>query len=292
MPILFLLLWSSSIFFIKAGLNYTTPFVLLSLRLFLSTLVLTTIVFVIRSRWPSKKELGYLFITSLFSQVLYAGSLILALNENVSPGLIILIIGAQPVLTTVISIIVFEEKTSLPIWIGLFLGFSGLALVVVHTLFAGIISPMGAGLSLLALLGLTAGTVLQKHLCSHINLFNGTAIQSLVGGIIFLILALSFESLKIQWTWQLAGIIAYLGLAVSVTAVCLLHTMIERGKLIQVGSIFYIMPPLTAILDYFILGNTLTYISLLGMSIIMIGVFLVNRANLRMFVSPNFKDIS
>lgn len=292
MPILFLLLWSSGIFFIKEGLNYAPPFVLLSLRLFLSAFVLAIIAFVVRSRWPSWKEMSYLSLTSFFSQVLYVGGLILALTQQVSPGLIILIIGTQPALTAILSILLFKESPLPSVWVGLFLGFFGLGLVVVNTLATGVISPAGAGLSLLGLVGITVGTFLQKRLCSQIDLFSGTAIQSLVGGIIFVLLAWSFESMEVRWEWPLLWIVSYLAFAVSVGAICLLYTMIKRGKLIQVTSIFYFVPPLTAILDYFILGNVLSYTTLIGMFIIIMGVLLINLTDLREFLSPDFKKIS
>lgn len=292
MPVLFLLLWSSGIFFLKVGLNYAPPFALLSLRLLFSALVLTTIAGLLRSRWPSWKEIGHLSITSFFSQVLYAGGLILALTQQVSPGLIILIVGAQPALTAIISIFLFKESTTPSVWIGLFLGFFGLGFVVLNPLLTGIISAAGAALSLLALIGITVGTVLQKRLCSQMDLFTGTAIQSWAGSMIFALLAFSFESLNIRWELPLFVVICYLAFGISVGALYLLYSMIKRGKLIQVTSIFYFVPPLTAIMDFLILGNKLSGTVLIGMAIIIMGIILINLSDLREFLSPRFKKIS
>jgi drug/metabolite transporter (DMT)-like permease len=53
--------------------------------------------------------------------------------------------------------------------------------------------------------------------------------------------------------------------------------MIQAGNLVNVTSLFYLVPAGTAALDYLILGNRLSALSLAGMGAILLGLMLVLR---------------
>ena len=64
---------------------------------------------------------------------------------------------------------------------------------------------------------------------------------------------------------------------VSVLATLLLYRMIARGNLVNVTSLFYLVPAVTAVMDYLIFGNKLAALSVLGMAMIIIGLMFVFR---------------
>ncbi|WP_232823810.1 MULTISPECIES: DMT family transporter [Salinicola] len=69
----------------------------------------------------------------------------------------------------------------------------------------------------------------------------------------------------------------WLGLVISVLAQLLLYRMIRQGNLVNVSSLFYLVPIVTAVLDYLLLGNALSPLAILGMAAILGGVALVFR---------------
>jgi drug/metabolite transporter (DMT)-like permease len=62
-----------------------------------------------------------------------------------------------------------------------------------------------------------------------------------------------------------------------VGATLLFYRMIQAGNLVNVTSLFYLVPAGTAALDYVILGNRLSALSLAGMGAILLGLMLVLR---------------
>lgn len=69
----------------------------------------------------------------------------------------------------------------------------------------------------------------------------------------------------------------FLGLGISVLAQWLLYRLIRRGNLVNVTCLFYLVPAVTALLDYAVLGNLLAPMAVLGMLCILAGVILVHR---------------
>ena len=51
----------------------------------------------------------------------------------------------------------------------------------------------------------------------------------------------------------------------------------QAGNLVNVTSLFYLVPVGTALLDFLILGNRLPVLSLVGMAAILLGLMLVLR---------------
>ena len=70
----------------------------------------------------------------------------------------------------------------------------------------------------------------------------------------------------------------FLGVMISVVAQLLLYRLLSAGSIVNVTSLFYLVPVITALLDYLLLGNRLPWLSLLGMAAILAGILLVFRA--------------
>ncbi|MNY52153.1 EamA-like transporter family protein [compost metagenome] len=64
---------------------------------------------------------------------------------------------------------------------------------------------------------------------------------------------------------------------VSVLATLLLYRLIAKGNLVNVTSLFYLVPAVTAVMDYLVFGNRLALLSLFGMLLIIVGLVFVFR---------------
>ena len=104
------------------------------------------------------------------------------------------------------------------------------------------LSIIGIFCSLVALAGLSFGSLYQKKYCSNMNLFSGGAIQTFSSTILVLPF-LFFEEIKINWNLEFCMALFYMAIGVSIVALSLLYIMIKNGEVSKVSSIFY--------LDYF-----------------------------------------
>ncbi len=159
-------------------------------------------------------------------------------------------------------------------WLGLVLGFAGVALVLSNKL-AGV-AAWGPQVwpALIALAGITAGTLYQKRFCPSFDLRTGAIAQFLPSAVVTFLVASQIEHFRIDWTPQFGFAMAWLVLVLSLGAISLLNLLIRRGSAVNVASMFYLTPPSTALIAWFLFDETLTGLALVGMVLAVIGVYL------------------
>jgi drug/metabolite transporter (DMT)-like permease len=86
-----------------------------------------------------------------------------------------------------------------------------------------------------------------------------------------------FQPMRVEWVTGFVLPLLWMGLVISVGATLLFYRMIQAGNLVNVTSLFYLVPAGTAVLDYLILGNRLSALSVAGMGAILLGLMLVLR---------------
>jgi drug/metabolite transporter (DMT)-like permease len=162
-------------------------------------------------------------------------------------------------------------------WVGLALGLIGVLLVLHdrNIVLAG--SALGWVASFLSLIGITLGTLYQKHYCGDIDWRTGNLIQYAGVGVLFTLGAFAFETREIHWTGELIFAMAWLVLVLSIAAVALLYWLIRRSAATGFASLFYLVPAVTAFFAFILFDERLDSISILGMVICAGGVALVNR---------------
>lgn len=138
-------------------------------------------------------------------------------------------------------------------------------------------SVLGWGASIVSLIGITLGTLYQKRYCGGIDWRAGNVIQYIGAGALFALGAFSFETREIHWTGELIFALAWLVLVLSIAAVGLMYWLIRRSTATGFASLFFPVPAVTALFAYFLFGERLDSISILGMLICAGGVALVNR---------------
>lgn len=268
---LFVLLWSSGAIVSKLGLAQATPFAFLLIRFLIALGGLLLLGPLLRLRWP--RERGPIWQALATGGVLlgaYQIFYLLALDLKVTPGVMATVMGVQPILTVALM----ERQRSFSRLFGLCLGLAGLVLVVWQGLGLGGISLAGMGFALLALASMTVGSIMQKRITRNPL---GTLPLQYLAGLLLCGLFAPFQPLAVQPGAQLWGSLLWMGLVVSVLATLLLYRLIARGNLVNVTSLFYLVPAVTAVMDYLIFGNRLAALSLLGMGLIVIGLLFVFR---------------
>lgn len=276
MPGLFVLMWSTGFVGAKYGLPYAEPFTFLLWRFVIVALLLLVAALVLHAPWPaSRAEFGHIAVAGVLVHAGYLGGVFSAIHHGVSAGEVALIAGLQPVLTAAVAGPVLGERVSLRQWAGFVLGFVGVALVVSNRLDPGDAGTIGYLSAFLALAGITAGTLYQKRFCSHMDLRSGAAIQFSASAVLMAILAPLTESMVVNWSGEFIFSLAWLVLVLSLGAITLLYLLIRHGEAARVTSMFYLVPPVTALMAYGLFGERLGVVALIGMGLVVVGVALV-----------------
>jgi drug/metabolite transporter (DMT)-like permease len=278
-PALFVLLWSTGFIGAKLGLPYAEPFTFLLIRFVLATALLGGLALALGAPWPRRPaQYGHSAVVGLLLQGVYLSGVFWAIHRGMSAGLAALIVGLQPLLTAVLGQVMLGERVSPRQWLGLLLGLTGVGLVLGEPLLraGGVVAPTPAiAAALIALLGGTFGTLYQRRFCRNLPLLSGTATQFLAAGALMLLVAPLTETMEVRWTPAFTFALAWLVLVMSCGAVVLLMVLIRRTTAARVASLFYLVPPATAVEAYLLFGERLGPLALLGMLAAVLGVALV-----------------
>lgn len=278
LPALFVGLWSTGFIFARLGLPYTQPFTFLAVRLAVAAALLLVIAVVSGAAWPrDAREGGHIAVTGLLFHGAYLAGVFEAIAHGVATGIVALIAGLQPIVTAAVAGPFLGERISARQWVGFVLGFAGIALVVWDRFDAHAGTPAGFALAFLCLAGITAGTLYQKRYCPNLDPRSGTALQFGVAAAALTVMSLFFETGHITWSRDFAIAFTWLTLVLSVGTFNLLVLLIRRGEASRVSSLFYLVPPMTALIGWLGFGEVLGVVALTGMGIAIVGVALVNR---------------
>ena len=268
---LFVLLWSSGAIFSKLGLAHASPFAFLLIRFAIALAGLVVLVPILKLRLPRPgKPLWYAVATGLVLLGAYQIFYLLALDLKITPGVMATIMGVQPILTVVLM----ERQRSWRRIFGLALGLVGLIMVVYQGIGLAGMSLAGMLFGLLALASMTLGSIMQKPITK--NTLGTLTLQYLAGSLLCAAFV-PFQPFHFEHSSRFYLPVLWMGLVVSLLATLLLYRLIARGNLVNVTSLFYLVPAVTAVMDYLIFGNRLALLSVLGMGLIIVGLVFVFR---------------
>ncbi|MDN3523348.1 DMT family transporter [Halomonas ramblicola] len=287
MPLLFVALWSTGFIGAKFGLPYAEPFTFLFIRFVLTLVLLVPLAHWLSGEWPRGARLwGHVAVSGMLVHGAYLGGVFYGIFLGMPAGLAALLVGLQPLLTAGLAGPLLGERLTAAQWLGLVMGLAGIALVLGgkldpgEALFRGF-GPGAIAAVLVALAGISCGTLYQKRFCTGMPLLSGTVVQYLAAGILLGLGALLFEERGVTWTPTFALTLGWLVLVLSISAILLLMALIRRGEASRVASLFYLVPPVTALQAWWLFDERLPPASLLGMAIAIAGVVLVVRGRPR-----------
>lgn len=274
-PGLFVVLWSTGFIGAKLGLPYAEPLTFLLARFTVVLALLLVVALLLRRPWSrDPRQYFHMAVAGVLIHGGYLSGVFLAISAGLSAGVTALIVGVQPLLTALLSVPMLGERVSARQWLGLVLGFSGVALVVSNKLAWGGMASAGLAFAVMALLSITLGTLYQKRFCAHLDLWSGSVVQFVAAAAALLPFAWAFETMRIRWSGEFLFALGWLVLVLSIGAISLLHILIRRGAATRVSALFYMVPPTTALMAFLAFGETLAPLALLGMAVTATGVAL------------------
>jgi len=265
---IFVLLWGSAAIFTRWGLDNASPIALLILRFSIALIVLLLLAIFRKRFLPKHGTRKQVLLTGLLMIAGYSICYFKAMAHGVTPGLMATIMGIQPILT----LCLLEKNLQKERLLGLFIALAGLILLVWKSLTISFIAPIGICFALAALICITFGAIMQKNIQQAPT--DILPLQYVVSLVVCLFIV-PFEHFEITWNSQLIISVLFLGILISVVAQLLLYRLLSQGNIVNVTSLFYLVPVVTAILDFLILKNKLPLAGLVGMLAILIGLMLV-----------------
>jgi drug/metabolite transporter (DMT)-like permease len=264
LPLTFILLWSTGYVAGKLALPYVGPFTLLVLRFGLAALVLGLVSWATRAPWPTRaRDWGHLAVVGLLMQALHFSGVYYGMRLGISAGVAGLLIGMMPLATAVGAHVWLGERLGRWQLLGLAGGVLGVMLVMAGKTTGGT-SAAAVAVTLLGLLGLVAGTLYQKRFCAGMDLRSGAFVQMAVATLAAAALATPTEGFAVHWHGELVFAVLWLGLVNSIGAFSLLFVMVRRGQAGQVASLFYLIPGVSALMGFALLGERLSPLALAG----------------------------
>jgi len=277
MPWVFVLVWSTGFIVARFGMPNSPPFTFLLWRYVFSIVCFVLWVQWARVPWPKgRSQWGHLAVTGVLMHAGYLGGVWAAVKVGMGAGLTSLIVGLQPVLTAVWLSARGGHVTRRQ-WLGLALGFMGLAMVVSRKLDLGIeVTPWSLTMITMALVSITTGTLYQKRFVQACDVRSANAVQLMAAFLITWPIAW-MESEPALWNQEMIGAMAWAVLVLTLGGSSLFYMLIQRGASAVVTSLLYLVPPTTAVMAWMLFDEPITLVTLAGIALTAIGVSLVLR---------------
>jgi len=278
-PFIFVVLWSSAFVTTKPIIDNSDPFAALAFRFFF--VALGFFIFAVITKHKISTNSKNLF-QSIFSGVLfhgvYLGGVFYSVSIGMPTGIAALIVTLQPILTNALAGKFLGEEVSYKQWIGVMLGFLGAALVL--GLDISVSLPLiGVIASFIALLAITASTLWQKKIGNNLPLSVSNMYQAIGGCLFHIIIIIIFTDPYINFTSTFFIAMSHQIFLVSFGAFTILMFLIKNNSASKTISIFFLIPPTTAVMAWLFLNEVLTNLDLIGFAIVTLGVYIATRKN-------------
>ena len=276
-PFIFILLWSSAFITTKPIIDNSDPFSALAFRF-----ALVALGFFLFSIYSKKKIIvdRRNFFESFLSGVLfhgvYLGGVFFSISKGMPTGIAALIVTLQPILTNALSGPILQEKVSIKQWIGVLLGFSG-AVIVLGFDIGTEIPTVGLFATVVALIAITTSTIWQKKLSDNLPLSVSNMNQALGGFVFHIVIIILFAEPYIDFSNTFLIAMSHQIFLVSFGAFTILMFLIKRNSASKTVSIFFLIPPTSALMAWLFLNESLSNLDILGFLIATIGVYIATR---------------
>lgn len=280
-PVLFLLMWSSGAVMAKVGLQHASVWSFLIARSAISLLLILLLLGLFRG-WRSIRlpTLDWSTVCNvlgagLLVQAGYLSGYFLALQHGLSPGIVTVILGLQPLLTPLLT----RQKQSGLAVLCLLGGFFGLCLAVAGSSSGAELNWTGIICAALALLAITWGTIFQSRIT--LDTMDSIWYQNSLALLVFSLIQL-FQPWHMVWNQELIASLLWMSVIVSTGALLLLMLMLKQRSASQVSVLFYAIPALAMLFDFIWFDTRLSLLSLSGLALVAVSVWRYTRYQARL----------
>ena len=276
-PWLFVALWSTGFIGARLGMPHTEPLTFLFVRYLAVIALMWGIAIATKAPWPARgRDWWHIGIAGLMLHAGYLGGVFVAISLGLPAGVAALVVCLQPLLTAVCAGGLLGETVRARQWLGLLLGLAGVSLVVANKMGA-VFTWQALAASVFALVAITFGTLYQKRFCPSFDWRTGVVAQFIPTAVVTGLCVWWFETGRMDFTGEMVFALGWLVLVLSVGAVSLLNWLIRQSSAVNVASLFYLVPPCTALVAWALFGESFSHLALWGMAMVVGGVYLARQ---------------
>ncbi len=267
--------WGFSYVWMKIVMEYYSPVSTMMLRLTISS-ILIFLLFRKRIERIDRSDYRLFFYLSFFSPFCYF------IGESfgifhVSPVVASVIVATIPVLTPLLGYFGFREKLTALNFLGFGVSFVGVVVMVLDVNMQFTASPKGVAFLFLAVFSALASMIFLKKLTAKYSSTTIIATQNLLGVLFFLPLFLVIDSSNFVHVKPSAGAIASLfalAFFASTLAFIFFTSGIRTLGVARASIYTNLIPVFTAVVSLVFLKEVIDAQKLLGMALVMSGLFL------------------
>ncbi len=275
----FVLVWSSGYISGPYGVQHVAPFTLLALRFTVAAVIALVVARLVRGPLRiDRADLGRIALTGLAMNAVQFGAMYLAFDRGLPATLASLLHALTPVLTAVLAAALLAERLSPRQVVGLVVGVAGVVMVLGPDI-DGAGGPAAVALGVFGALTLSLGTLGQRWIGHAPDPWWSAAIQFTVSVPPLVVLALALEGTDAVSDPVRGGLtVVFLAVVNSIIGLLLLGKLVRAGGAGAGASLFFLSPPVTAVMAWLVLGETLGPLELLGLVVAVVGVALGTRS--------------
>ena len=276
-PFIFIILWSSAFVTTKPIIDNSDPFSALAFRFFFVALgFFIYSIYTKQKIITNRKNLIQSFLSGILFHGVYLGGVFYSVSIGMPTSIAALIVTLQPILTNALAEKFLGEKVTFKQWIGVILGFIGAALVLGFDIGSNL-PVFGVIASFIALLAITTSTLWQKKISNNLPLSVSNMYQAVGGCFLHIIVIFIFSEPYINFTSTFLIAMSHQIFLVSFGAFTILMFLIKNNSASKTVSIFFLIPPTTAIMAWLFLNERLNNLDLIGFAVATLGVYIATR---------------
>jgi drug/metabolite transporter (DMT)-like permease len=279
-PLVFVLIWSTGFIVAKAVLPHADLQFFLIVRFSLTAIVMGCAALILRAPWPGVRGATPHVFAGALMQGVYLCASYWAITHGMAAGVMALLGALQPLFTALFSVSFMGKTLQARSWLGLSIGFAGVALVLAPKLMAhgaGSLTLLPVVAALVSVLASTGGTLVQKWLAAT-DLRVAAGIQSFGAALVAVLGAFVLGTPRWDGSTVLWGALVWSVLVPSMIGTTLLMWMMRHGDATKVTALLLLVPPLAAVQAYLFFGETLAPPQFLGFALALGGVLMTRSA--------------
>ncbi len=280
MGLAFALIWSSAFSSARIIVADASPLASLSLRFFLSGAIGVAIARALGQSWSlTHEQWRATIVFGICQNAIYLGLNFVAM-QWVEAGFASIIASTMPLMVAFAIWTVFRERLPALGIAGLVLGFIGVVLIMQARITAGV-DLTGTALCLIGAVALAVATLMVRGASSGGNLMMIVGLQMFVGAIVLAVASAVTETIRVDFTPELALAFAYTTLFPGLLATWIWFALVARIGAVKAATFHFLNPFFGVAIAALILGETLSARDIVGVAIIMLGILAVQLARVQ-----------
>ena len=285
--------WGSTYLAIRIGVGQLPPTIFAGIRFIIAGgLMFCYAAYKGLSMPKNLSEILKISIVGVFLLVGGNGGVVWA-ETRISSGIASLMVATVPLFMALIeSLLPSKTRINGKGWLGLLIGFAGVAFLVLSDWNNTPLDIIGIALLIASALSWALGSVYSKGFTSSASTISNIAIQMLAGGFcLSLIGAFHGEFSKVHITTKGLGALLYLVVFGSIVGYSCYIYILQKWPSAKAGTYAYINPPVAVILGAIFLGEVISLKIVLATIIILGGVILVQMSKVKVISMPKKSSI-